>query len=359
MNSRERVFASINHKEPDRPPVYVTLTPQVAESLSDHLGVPFEPPVDSLLSTRISHMDLLTGLGNDCVGMAACPPDNRPTTVDKDGTITNEWGMKFKPAGLYNEFCEYPLSGARTAEDIESYPFFDPFAEGCFREAEKAMHKYSKDYAVFGDLETAIFETSWYLVGLEKFLLDLVMEEPYLDPLLDKVMEINLETGKQLIRMGADVLWAGDDFGSQRGMIMDPDLWRKVFKHRIRYMFEEFRKINPEIKIAWHSCGSIVEIIPDFIEIGLDILNPIQPQAKGMDPVFLKNEFGKDLVFFGGIDVQGLLPYGTPEKIKDEVKRICEILGKGGGYILAPAHNIQPDTPVENIMAMFDAVKSL
>jgi len=304
-------------------------------------------------------MDLLTTLGNDCVGIAACPPDDRPTVTDQEGIITNEWGMKFKPAGLYNEFCEYPLAGAETVEDIDNYPFFDPFGEGRFREAEKAINKYSENYAIFADLETAIFETSWYLVGLEKFLMDLVMEPPYMDRLLDKVMEINLETGKQLIKMGAEVLWAGDDFGSQHGMIMDPDHWRKVFKPRIRLMFEEFRKTNPEIKIAWHSCGSIPDIIPDFIEIGLDILNPIQPQARGMDPAYLKNEYGKDLVFFGGIDVQGLLPYETPEKIKDEVKRICEILGKDGGYIVAPAHNIQPDTPVENILAMFDAVKSL
>jgi len=124
-------------------------------------------------------------------------------------------------------------------------------------------------------------------------------------------------------------------------------------------MFEDFRKVDPDIKIAWHSCGSIPEIIPDFIEIGLDILNPIQPQAQGMDPVFLKNEYANDLVFFGGIDIQNLLPYGTTQKIKDEVKKICSILGKDGGYILAPAHNIQPDTPVENILAMYEAVKKL
>ncbi len=339
--------------------MFVTLTPQVAKALSEHLDLPYEPPVDSLLSTRISHMELLTRLGNDCVGIAACPPDNNPTTTDSNGIITNEWGMKFKPAGLYNEFYEYPLKDAQSVKDIDQYPFFDPFAEGRFRKAEKAIRKYHEKYAIFGDLETAIFETSWYLVGLEKFLTDLVMESPYIDPLLDTVAEINLETGRQLIRMGAEVLWAGDDFGSQHGMIMDPGLWRKVFKPRIRYMFEEFRKTNPDIKIAWHSCGSILEIIPDFVEIGLDILNPVQPQARGMDPAFLKNEYGKDLAFFGGIDVQGLLPYESPEKIKDEVKRICEILGKDGGYILAPAHNIQPDTPVENILAMFEAVKSI
>jgi uroporphyrinogen decarboxylase len=122
-------------------------------------------------------------------------------------------------------------------------------------------------------------------------------------------------------------------------------------------MFEEFRKVNPDIKLAWHSCGSIPEIIPDFIEIGLDILNPVQPRAKGMDPEFIKEKYGKDLVLFGGIDLQNLLPYNTPEKIKNEVKKMIGILGKDGGYILAPAHNIQPDTPVENILAIFEAVK--
>jgi len=244
MNSRQRVFTAIHHKEPDRPPVFVTLTPQVAKRLSDHLGLPYEEPVDSLLSTRISHMRLLTYLGNDCVGIAACPPDDRPTITDEKGIITNEWGMQFKPAGLYNEFCGYPLSKAETVADIENYPFFDPHGPGRFREAEKAMKIYRGEYAIVADLETAIFETSWYLVGLEKFLMDLILDPPYMNKLLDKVMEINMATGLQLIGMGADMLWAGDDFGSQHGMIMDPDLWRKIFKPRIKLMFEEFRKAN-------------------------------------------------------------------------------------------------------------------
>ncbi|MBN1822073.1 MAG: uroporphyrinogen-III decarboxylase, partial [Prolixibacteraceae bacterium] len=132
----------------------------------------------------------------------------------------------------------------------------------------------------------------------------------------------------------------------------------KIFKPRIKHIFTEFRKTNPEIKIAWHSCGSIIPIIPDFIEIGLDILNPIQPLAYGMNPVYLKKNFGKELVFFGGIDVQNLLPNGSPVQIKNAIKRIVRILGKNGGFIVAPAHNIQPDTPIENILAFFDSLKS-
>ena len=124
-------------------------------------------------------------------------------------------------------------------------------------------------------------------------------------------------------------------------------------------MFDEFRSVNPDIKIAWHSCGSITEIIPDFIEIGLDILNPLQPLAKDMTPENLTEKYKNELIFFGGIDIQELLPHGTPEEIRKEVIRRAKIYGSWGNYIIAPAHNIQPDTPLENIFTFFDTVKEL
>lgn len=190
-------------------------------------------------------------------------------------------------------------------------------------------------------------------------MVDMMMGTPYVKALFDKVMEVNTQIGMRLIELGSDIIWAGDDFGTQKGMVMDPGTFRKYFKPRIRTMFNEFRKVNPEIKLAWHSCGSILPIIPDFIEIGLDILNPIQPLAEGMDPAYLKSTFGRDLVFFGGIDIQELLPNSTPLKIKEEVSRIVRILGENSGYIIGPAHNIQDDTSVENILALFEAVKEL
>jgi uroporphyrinogen-III decarboxylase len=217
------------------------------------------------------------------------------------------------------------------------------------------MKSYSGKYGVIGDVETMFFEMSWYLTGMEKFLVDLMIEPEYLSVLMDKIMNYIIAAGKRLIELGVDILWCGDDFGTQQGMILDPETWRRIIKPRIKYMFEEFRKVRSDIKIAWHSCGSILPIIPDFIETGLDILNPIQPLAHGMEPVYLKKTYGKDLTFFGGIDVQHLLPFGTPQMISDEVRRRIEILGKDGGYIIAPAHNIQPDTPVENILALFKA----
>lgn len=358
MNPKERVQAAINRQPHDRPPVFANLTPQMAQKLSDFMNLPFEKPEDSLLSTRISHPQLLTALGNDCVGIAACTPAERPLKINAEGLITNEYGMVFKNAGLYNEFHGYPLANAETAADIENYDWFDPEWPSRFALAHKTVKNYGHKYAIVADLETSVFETAWYLTGLEKLLTDLLIEPEYLPLLLDKIMEINLITGQILIAAGADIIWAGDDFGMQSGMILDADLWRKHFKPRIKRLFEAFKKTNPNVKIAWHSCGSILPIIPDFIDIGLDILNPLQPLAEGMNPEYLVQNFGRDLVFFGGIDIQELLPNGPAGRIKDEVRRRIEIFGKYNGYICAPAHNIQPDTPTENVIAFFEAVKN-
>jgi len=359
MTSRERFLTTINGGIPDRPPLYISFTPQSAEKVCREIGIPYEEPIDSMLSTHISHTGLCMHLGTDSVATAATPPANRPTSVSEEGLITNEWGMVFFDAGFYNEFYSYPLAHAETVKDIEDYPFFDPFDKSRFSLAHQTVGKYGDKFGIIADLECSIFETSWYLTGLEKFLMDMMMGKPYVEALLDRVAWINTETGKDLIRAGADIIWCGDDFGSQQGLMIDLGTWRKYFKPRISGMFESLRSVKPDIKIAWHSCGAVYELIPDFIELGLDILNPIQPEAAGMDPVRLKKEYGKDLMFFGGISIQDLLPNGTPEQIRNEVFRRAEILGKEGGYIIAPAHNIQEDTPVENILAFTDAVKAL
>lgn len=356
MNSKERTLLALNHQQPDRPPMYVSLTPQIAKMLCDVCNVEYEPPYDAMESARISHMELLTKLGVDVVATAATVAPDSPTRELEDGRVKNEWGMIYKNTGSYFEFDEFPLGQAQSKKDILNYSFPNHKIESRYNVAKNMINKYGNTHAIVGDVETMFFETSWYLTGLEKFLIDLLTEEEYVPYLLDGIMEQNIIAGKRLIELGVDFLWCGDDFGGQQGMLIDPEMWRRIFKPRIKEMFEEFRKTRPDIKIAWHSCGSIIPIIPDFIEIGLDILNPIQPLANGMNPEFLKEKFGKDLVFFGGIDVQYLLPYSSPTIIKDEVRRRIEILGKGGGYIVAPAHNIQQDTPVENILAFFDAV---
>ncbi len=358
MNSRERFLHTINGTIPDRPPVFATLTPQVAQKMSKYLNLPYEEPLDSMLSTRGSHMDLLTELGNDAVGIVTCAPENFSTKTLVNGLIENEWGMVFKPMGLYNEFHIYPLAKAKAKADIENYRFPDPHAPGRWNEAERTLVKYGKTHGIIADLETTIFETAWYLVGLEKFLMDLMLDAEYIQPLLDKIQEIHTYYGKIMIAMGADVLWCGDDFGTQNSQIMDMETFRKYFKPRYKKMFHEFKDLNPDIKLAWHSCGAFRPFIKEFIEIGLDIVNPLQPLASGMEPESLKKDFGNEIIFFGGICVQDLLPNKTPTEIRNETLRRITIFGENGGYIVAPAHNIQDDTSIENILAFFETVKT-
>jgi uroporphyrinogen decarboxylase len=359
MTHKEQLLKAINKIETKRPAVYCSVVPQLAERLSEYFGIPCEQPLDSLLGSRISYRDLMLKLGSDCVCVSYCAPDNAPTRTLENGRIVNEFGMVMERHGLYDEFVEFPLSHAETVEDIENYPFPDANDPGRFRYAEETVKKFGKDYGIIGDLECCIYETSWYLVGLEKLLMDMAMEKPYVDALFDKVAHFSTECGKKMVEMGVDVIWCGDDFGTQNGPVMSVKMFDRYFAPRIEKMFKAFKEINPNVKIAWHSCGSILPLIPRFIDVGLDILNPIQPLARGMEPQYLKDTYGDRLCFFGGICVQELLPHGTPQQIKAEVKRRARILGKGGGYILAPAHNIQADTPVENVLAMFEAVKEM
>ena len=355
MSPRERFLAALNHKEPDRVPTFTNLTPQVAEKLGKKMNLPWEAE-DSWLSSRISHMEILIELGNDAVGVGPTRAKDAPTRWE-DGKLIDEFGFVYRRVGLYDEIIKRPLAEVEIVEEVDEFKMPDPLAPGRWDLAEKMIKRYKDNFAIVGDLETTIFELSWNLVGMEKFLMDLIMEKPYVFALMDKVMEYNLACGKKMVELGVDMIWTGDDFGTQKGMLLSPEIWRKVFKPRMQYIFKELRKVNPGIKIAYHSCGSIFPIIPDLIEIGLDVLNPIQPRAKDMDLAKLKQKFGDELVFFGGVDEQKVLPFGDTKQVEDEVKLRIAQAGQGGGFIIAPAHNIQPDTPLENIYAYFEAIK--
>ncbi|WP_206811918.1 uroporphyrinogen decarboxylase family protein [Paradesulfitobacterium ferrireducens] len=354
MKPRERFLAAVNLQEPDRVPVFANLTPQVAEKLGKKMGLPYAAE-DSFLSTRISHTEILLELGNDAVGIG--PGREKPTIRLEDGRLKDEFEIIYQTVGLYDEAVVRPLAECETIDDLNRYQLPDPLAPSRFELAEKMVARYQENYAIVGDLEATIFELSWNLVGMEKFLMDMAMGKEYLFELLDRVAEYNTKIGVRLIELGADVIWMGDDFGTQQGMMISPAMYRNIFKPRQRKVIKDFKEANPNVKIAYHSCGSIVPIIEDLIEVGVDILNPVQPQAKGMDLALFKEKFGDRIAFLGGVDVQGVLPNGTPADVEEEVKQRILAAGKGGGYVLAPAHNIQPDTSLENIYAMYEAVK--
>ncbi len=354
MNSRDRFICAARRGKPDRVPIFAHVTPQVAEALGKKFGLPYEPE-DSFLSTRISHNEILLKLGNDAVGVGPCR--ETPTRVLEDGKLMDEWGIVYNRVGLYDEAVLRPLGDVETLDDLEKYRFPDPLAEHRFELAKRVIETYGEDYAIVGDLEATIFELAWNLVGLDRFLMDLFDEKAYVYSLVRKIAQFNKAIAIRLVELGCDMVWLGDDFGTQRGMMISPQMYRTVFKPLQADIIEGMKNVNPEIIVAYHSCGAIGPIIDDLIEIGVDVLNPIQPQAEGMDLGELKKKYGDKLAFFGCIDVQGTLPHGTAHDVYEEIKELINKGGGDGGLILAPAHNIQPDTPLENIVAMYDAVR--
>ena len=253
--------------------------------------------------------------------------------------------------GHYTEMVGHPL-----AEDdaIDSYQPPDPNRPELYTETEWMIDQFKKDYWIVGVTVTTMFETAWALRGYEKTLKDLIFNPDYVRKLFDIPFGYHLTAAKNLVELGVDMIWIGDDVGTQNQMLISPDTWRRLFKPYMATFISALKEINPAVKIAYHSDGVINQIIPDLIEIGLDVLNPIQPLC--MDPARIKKEYGANLCFWGTIDEQHTLPFGTPEDVKNEVITRLNTIGKSGGLIIGPTHHIQLDTPLENFQAMVDTI---
>jgi len=354
LTPRERVLRTLGLREPDRVPVFITLTPQLAESLYHSLGRSPRPVADSPLSAnRVSFTDLLVELGNDVVGVGACAPSASPMREIQPGVYLDEWGISYRDVGHYTEMTGYPLAHAESMADLRDYQFPDPSAPGRFSLAEEVVARYGDSHVVCGNLECTIFEGSWHLTGFDKFVLDLALDKQYVFALMERMMDYSIGGGRELIDRGADPLWLGDDMGTQRGMLISPEMWRGVFKERLRRVIRALKDRNPRVKIAYHSCGCYFPIIPDLLEVGVDVLNALQPMALDMDLGRLKAIFGGRACLFGGLDIQRVLPFGTMAEVEAEVRRVITAAAPGGGYILAGAHNLQPDTSVEKVTALF------
>ena len=216
-----------------------------------------------------------------------------------------------------------------------------------FFQDAKSNHRFK----CFG-LALSLFERAWALRGMDQLLMDMLEDPPFVDALLDRIVEHNLSMMKAVSHYDWDGVWIGDDWGQQRGLIMGGILWRRYILPRIRRMYEFAHQKGWTVII--HSCGDILELLPDLIEAGVDVLNPFQPEV--MDLISVKREYGKDLTFLGGMSVQQVLPFGTPAQVRDESSRLLDQLGKDGGYIFAPSHMLTDDIPVANVTAMFEVI---
>ena len=360
MNSKQRVIAALTRQKlPDRVPLQFDLSRPLLEAFAGkhHMPVQYNRAVYEDVMYRISANDLRTAMGSDCVVVGAGLPAGYQHPKTDDGCIVNEFGMVMKQGALYYDVVRMPFSGSTTAGDVLRFPFPDPLAEGRYDNAIRDITRFKDDYFIAGDLELTMFEMAWHMTGMEKFMVDMSSGEEYIGVLLDKVLAYSVGAGKKLVELGVDGVWTGDDFGAQNGMLISPRMWRRIFKPRYAELWQELKRVNPNVLIMYHCDGAISPILDDLIEIGLEVFNPVQPNVPGHDPEALKTQFGDRLSFWGAIDQQQLLPFGIPEEIEAEVKAKIEVLGRGGGYMCSPAHIVQADTPVENIEAFIAAVK--
>jgi uroporphyrinogen decarboxylase len=360
MNSRERVLRALRRDGlPDRVPLQFDLCRSLLEDFGRRYGIAdhYTTSYYEDVTYRISANELRTAMGSDCVVVGASLPAGYSHPTTEDGCVVNEFGMKMRQGPLYMEVVEPPLAGVSSADQVERFPIPDPLAEGRFADAQACIEKFKNDYFVIGDLELTMFEMAWHMVGLEKFMIDMAMGEPYVGMLLDKVKTFTIGIGKKLVELGVDGVWTGDDFGSQNGMLISPQTWRAIFKPRFAEIFSELKSANPDVLVMYHSDGAIAPILDDLIEIGMDVFNPVQPNVPGHEPHALKSRLGDRLSFWGAIDQQHLLPHGTPEEIERDVAAKIEVLGAGGGYMCSPAHIIQADTSIGNVEAFIAAVK--
>ena len=341
MNSKSRVHAALKREPVDRIPIWMWFHPETARLLSRFLEIPANRLADvmgdDIRQAWISNNYAMEGIVHD---------------VDGEGH-TDDWGIEWIKQGPFNQIKSSPLQGADESEVLKyQYPYGR--IENLLCNMEPVM-SVSRDYFVGADVSPCLYEMVCRIRGMEQATLDLVASPDVASTMLEQAGRFSVNLAKIACdRFELDWLWTGDDVGSQQGMIMSPEYWRENLKPLLKRIFDVGR--SKGLWVAYHSCGGIHPIIADLIEIGLDVLNPIQCNCPGMEPLELKKEYGTELSFMGGVDTQKLLPTGTPEQVYRETKRLVEgMTSDGGGYILAASHAVPPETPIENIFAMYKA----
>jgi uroporphyrinogen decarboxylase len=374
MNFRERVRLALDHKEPDRIPIDLGATivssicKQAYLELNQYLGLPVE---DTGLLDYVQQLpyvsDALMQRFDVDFRMVQLPAATTGgVDIFEEGNyyaFMDRWGSKLhmpKTRGYYFDWVDFPITEATMdALDAYAWPCPDP-PEVNAQLGQQAKHLYeNSEYALVGSavIGGGIFEQPARVMGLQNFLMALVSEPAFADRLMEAITEIYIEScNSYLDQVGPyiQVFTYWDDLAGQNGWLIRPDLYRKMVKPKQRRLVEAI-KSKTEAKLFYHSCGATRDLIPDLIDIGFDILNPIQVSAKGMDTKALKAEFGRDIAFWGGgVDTQRVLPFGKPQDVVDEVKRRIDDLAPGGGFVFAAVHNIQALVPPENIVAAFD-----
>ncbi len=358
MDSTERFNKCLKHESIDRVPVDYWATKEINSKLRKHFGVETQ---EELLNHL--HVDFRYIEGPKYIG-----PE---LTVRPDGSREDHFGVPRKPvqygvgknSGTYSEVSEYPLEKAESIDEIESYakwPQADWFDYDCISHQARQARETGKVVIFMGDRlnRCAQLKPAMYVRGAEQIFIDTFAQPGMAKAVFGRITDFYAEYLRRTLEAAGgniDLVFTGDDFGTQENIFIPIEVWRD----QLRDGFKLFIDIGHEFgcKVAHHTCGCVKPLLSDFIECGLDIVNPIQPEVAGMDYEKIKQEFGRKITFHGGISIQKTMPFGTPQDVRNEVKDRVEKLAAGGGYIFCTAHNIQTDTPIENIEALFSAYR--
>lgn len=383
VTSRQRVRVALRHQEPDRVPVDFLATPEVWDKLISH----FQPDLTELEAGGFFSPEreaVLRQMEIDCrlvsYDMFCAPPENvlkAGATIDwwdslarstpnrmwrqllPDGSSYDIWGHHTRtvanPTGHYEEYLSYPLRTAVSVEDLKGYlwPTPDWWDFSSMAESIQKMDPYGLRSLRFR--AGTVFESAWQLRGMEEFLTDMAIAPEIPLYIMERITDVIVENTRQALALAGndiDIVYFYDDIGAQNGTLISKNMWRRLIKPFHQRIIEVARHAGK--LVMYHTDGAIHSMIPELIDMGVDILDPIQPTAKDMIPENLKAEFGDRLSYHGGVDIVRTLPFGTPVEVQNEVRLRARGMGKGGGYILSSSHHIQSDTPLENVLAMYE-----
>ena len=338
MAHRERVFAAFSRRTPDKVPKWIQSGAHLSKLVKENTGA--DNPAE--------YFDM------DIQQLVHYGPTKKQGDFSKypsyDGSSVNEWGIK----SLQGSFP--PMRDFRKISDVYEYQFPDVSASYRYEHLPEEVRKIKeKGLPAVSGYECGTFEQLWALRGMDNFLVDLLDKPEFLTPLVEKVSDLKAQIAAGYAKVDVDIIWTGDDLGSERSMLMNPDLWRKHLKPCVKKIVQSAKEIKPDVLVAFHSDGYIEPIIPDLIEVGVDILQAVQPEC--MDVAKLKEKYGDRLSFWGTIGTQSTMAYAQSEEVKRVVKERIMTVGKGGGLCIGPSHTLEPPTPWESIVAFFEAVE--
>jgi uroporphyrinogen decarboxylase len=332
VSDKERVSAQIEHRETDHIPYTIGFEGDVAKRLDAHYGnKEWRASIDNAI-VRVPVPELVV--------------DDTAEAYHTD-LFGSKWQVNRRPFHLVEPALKKP--------SLEGYVFPDVGAlfDQVWKAEALAFIEQNRDRFVVGSFGFGLFERTWALRGFDAALMDAAAEPDFYDELVEKVTEHQLEIVEHLLALPLDGIMFGDDWGYQEGVLLGPERWRKVLKPRLAQMYARVHETGKFV--LSHCCGSIADIMPDVIEIGLDVLESVQPEASGMNPYELKRRYGSQITFWGGLGSQSTIPFGTPDGIRREVSRLCREMGRDGGFVLAPAKSLQPETPTENAAAVVES----